>query len=336
MPSHGSLKDEHTLDLALILPQLITTMIVEYPEIRAFARPTCLPGNLGECSMAFFDYNNGAGRARFYFTLRLCLHKNRRLLHFVQILRDYIVLGPLRKLLVKYYQKFGHNEPFKTEINPYFPRGAPEQIVARIHESGYAHVGQVPEEDVTQILDYCTRHKQTRYWNPHTECEAVNRLCRNAKLVAIARQYLGAEPILWLTLLRWSFPLSDDRADFHPATHREPRQYNTHAFHYDILDFKSLTLFVYLTDVDSASGAHMVVEGTHNKRWQDLHNIMLDNQVAEEKFGRRIKVILGKKGTAFFEETSTYHKVEVCKSRRLILSIDYVLQRKPPPLKRTR
>jgi len=159
----------------------------------------------------------------------------------------------------------------------------------------------------------------------------VNRLCRNAKLVEIARQYLGAEPILWLTLLRWSFPLSDDRADFHPATHREPRQYNTHAFHYDILDFKSLTLFVYLTDVESASGAHIVVEGTHNKRWHELHHLMLDDRVVEEKFGERIHVIMGKKGTAFFEETSTYHKVEVCQSRRLILSIDYVLQRTPPP-----
>jgi hypothetical protein len=42
-------------------------------------------------------------------------------------------------------------------------------------------------------------------------------------------------------------------------------------------------------------------------------------------------LLLGKKGTAFFEETSTYHKVEVCQSRRLILAIHYVLQRKAPP-----
>jgi len=281
--------------------------------------------------MAFFDYNNGVGRARFYFAVRWYLHQNRRLLHLVQILRAYLVLGPLRNLLVKYYQTFGHTAPLKTEIHPDFPQGDPTHIVTEIHERGYAHVGQVPAEEVTQILDYCRRHQHTRYWNPHTECEAVNRLCRNATLVEIARRYLGAEPILWLTLLRWSFPLADERADFHPAPHQEPRQYNTHAFHYDILDFKSLTLFVYLTDVESASGAHIVVEGTHNKRWHELHHLMLDDRVVEEKFGERIHVIMGKKGTAFFEETSTYHKVEVCQSRRLILSIDYVLQRTPPP-----
>jgi hypothetical protein len=109
-------------------------------------------------------------------------------------------------------------------------------------------------------------------------------------------------------------------------------QYDAHAFHYDILDFKSLTLFIYLTDIDSSSGAHMIIEGTHNsKTLKELSNITLDDGLAKEKFGDRIKVILGKKGMAFFEETSTYHKVEVCKSRRLLLSIDYVLQRKAPP-----
>jgi hypothetical protein len=76
----------------------------------------------------------------------------------------------------------------------------------------------------------------------------------------------------------------------------------------------------------------MVIEGTHNnKSLKDIKNRFLNEDVAQEKFSDRIKVILGKKGTAFFEETSTYHKVEVCKSRRLILSIDYVLQRKAPP-----
>src|SRR5262249_39324174 len=164
---------------------------------------------------------------------------------FALVLRGYIVLGPLRKPMVRYYQKFSHNALLKTEIHPLFPEVDTEQIVHRINEVGYAHIGHVPEEYVAQILDYCATHKQTQYWNPHTNCEAVNRICRNAKIVEIAREYLGAEPILWLTLLRWSFPLSDNRADFHHTTYTEDRRKYT--FHYDILDFKSLTLFVYLT-----------------------------------------------------------------------------------------
>jgi len=270
--------------------------------------------------------------ARFYFSLRVYLHKKRWLLRFVQVLRAYIVLGPLRKRIVRYYQKFGHNALLKTEVRPLFPEVNTEQIVNEINEIGYAHVGTLPEEYIRQILDYCAIHKQTSYWNPHMDCEAVNRICLNTNLVGIARKYLGAEPILWLTLLKWSFALSDDHADFRPTNYREPMHYDVHAFHYDILDFKSLTLFVYLTDIDSNDGAHIVIEGTHNNRsFKDLNNRIINVDMAQKKYGNRIKVILGKKGTAFFEETSTYHKVEVCQSRRLILSIDYVLQRKAPP-----
>lgn len=287
--------------------------------------------------MALVDNNHPGFRARCYFALRFYLHKMRWLHRLIQRLRAYIVVGPLRQSMVRYYQKFGHNELLKTEMHSIFPEADTEHIVHRLKEMGYAHVGNVPEEYVTQILDYCALYKQTRYWNPHTNCVAVDHICRNATLVEIARQYLGAEPILWLTQLRWSFPLSDNRAGFYPTTYRDPSEYYLHKFHYDFLDFKSLTLFIYLTDIDSDAGAHIVVEGTHNhKSFKDLNNIYLTEEVAEKRFGDRIKVVLGKRGTAFFEETSAYHRVGFCQSRRLILSIDYVLQRKPPPVRSTR
>jgi hypothetical protein len=282
--------------------------------------------------MAFLPNHIVAFRTRCYFALRLYLHKKRWLHRLVQGLRAYLVVGPFRTSMVRYYQKFGHNTRLKTERHPVFPEVDTGHIVHRLNEMGYAHVGQVPEEYITQILDYCAIDKQTRYWNPHTNCVAVDRICRNTQLVEIARQYLGSEPILWLTLLRWSFPLSDHRAGFSPTAYRDPTEHYIHTFHYDFIDFKSLTLFVYLTDIDADAGAHIVVEGTHNKKsFKDLNNIYLDEEVAKKRFGDRIKVILGKKGTAFFEETSAYHRVGVCKSRRLILSIDYVLQRKAPP-----
>ena len=284
--------------------------------------------------MAFVDNNNRGCRARFYFSLRLYLHKMTWLHRLVQGLRAYIVVGPLRKSIVRYYQKFGHNDLLRTAIYPIFAEVDIEQTVHRINKIGYAHVGNVPEEYVTQILDYCAIHKQTRYWNPHMDCEAVDRICRNATLVEIARQYLGAEPILWLTLLKWSFPLSDNRAGFYPTTYRDPTESYVHTFHYDLIDFKSLTLFMFLTDIDADSGAHIVIEETHNRKsFKDLNNIYLDEDIAQKRFGDRIQVILGKRGTAFLEETSAYHRVEFCKSRRLILSVDYALQRKPPPVR---
>jgi hypothetical protein len=114
--------------------------------------------------------------------------------------------------------------------------------------------------------------------------------------------------------------------------HVEPIEYDGNAFHFDRFDFKSLTLFIYLTDVDASSGAHVVIEGTHtNKRFSDLCRNILSDRVAHQKFGDRIKVILGPKGTMLFEETSSYHKASYGKTDRLMLSIHYVLQRRPPP-----
>src|SRR5215471_15143171 len=247
--------------------------------------------------MAFFANNGITLRARFYYALRFYLHKQRWLLRLVQLLCAYIILGPLRKPIVRYYQKFGHNDPLRTNTHPLFPHVDIDQLVNSIKEIGYAHVGNLPEEYITQILDYCEINKQTSYWNSHIKCEAVDRICRNAKIVEIARKYLGAEPIIWLTRLQWSFPPSDNLLDFHPSIYREPAEYDIHAFHYDIIDFKSVTLFIYLTDIDSYFGAHIIVERTHDyKRLKDLKYRRLDDDEAQKKCGNRIKVILGKRG----------------------------------------
>jgi hypothetical protein len=92
------------------------------------------------------------------------------------------------------------------------------------------------------------------------------------------------------------------------------------------------TIFIYLTDVDASCGPHVLIENTHNaKSFRDICQIILSDTDARQRFGDRIKVILGKKGTMLFEETSTFHKASRCQTKRLMLSIDYVLQRSPPP-----
>jgi hypothetical protein len=75
-----------------------------------------------------------------------------------------------------------------------------------------------------------------------------------------------------------------------------------------------------------------VIEGTHAHKsvWELCHHILSD-EAADEMFGDRIKSILGPKGTMLFEETSSYHKASRGENERLILSIHYVLQRRPPP-----
>ena len=50
---------------------------------------------------------------------------------------------------------------------------------------------------------------------------------------------------------------------------------------------------------------HVVIEDAHGtKSVLDICRIILKDTAAYQQFGTRIKVILGQKGTMFFEETS--------------------------------
>ena len=206
-------------------------------------------------------------------------------------------------------------------------------MVESLTEKGYANGWRIPEGHMHQILQYVKETKHLKYWNPHRECHAIDQIARNEKLVEIAREYLGAEPILWLTQLKWSFgPASTEEREALLSSSNEPIQYDGDAFHYDALDFKSLTIFIYLTDVDPSSGPHVLIEKTHRtKSFREINRIILSDEDAHRKFGDRIKMILGPKGTMLFEETSAFHKASRCQTKRLMLSIDYVLQRRPPP-----
>ena len=270
--------------------------------------------------------------SRYYFGLRLFLRKRRWLIRSAQIVRAWWILGPLSAHAVRYYQRRKHEHLIQEDSRDLFPELEVDHVVNSLNKKGYANGVNVPAIYVTEIVRYCEKTALKEYWNPHQECDAIDHIARNAKIVEIARRYLGAEPILWLTLLRWSFGAVAPGPKLVPSRYKEPLLYDENSFHYDTLDFKSLTLFIYLTDVDPSSGPHVVVEGTHvSKNFVDLCHIVLTDGAAREKFGDRAKVILGQEGMMLFEDTSCWHKASHCQTKRLLLSIDYVLQRRPPP-----
>lgn len=272
--------------------------------------------------------------SQFYYKLRILIHKKRWLLRGTQIVRGWWMVGPFRRYVVRYYQRRNYVQPIRIERQDIFQKFDVDPVVHSLNERGYANGWEIPEEYVSRIVQYTKDTKFLKYWNPHRECEAIDQIARNEKLVEIARQYLGAEPILWLSQLKWSFgdQASKEERQGLLSSNNEPVQHDGDAFHYDTLDFKSLTIFIYLTDVDASCGPHVLIENTHNaKSFRDICQIILSDTDARQRFGDRIKVILGKKGTMLFEETSTFHKASRCQTKRLMLSIDYVLQRSPPP-----
>ena len=106
---------------------------------------------------------------------RIYLHKKRWLLRFTQVLRGWWILGPLRPYAVRYYRRL-HNGQSCSEKTSLFSRIDAAQIVATINEQGYAAAGQIPEEYVDEIMNYCENTKLMKYWNPHQDCPAIDRI----------------------------------------------------------------------------------------------------------------------------------------------------------------
>jgi hypothetical protein len=70
----------------------------------------------------------------------------------------------------------------------------------------------------------------------------------NPRLLGIADQYLGYVPSIYSVHVFWTF---------------KGQEGNTHKFHRDYDDFRFLTLFVYLTDIDENDGETQFIPGSH-------------------------------------------------------------------------
>lgn len=71
------------------------------------------------------------------------------------------------------------------------------------------------------------------------------------RLIDLVEAYFGCVPTLYSLNAWWSFPAS------------RPELIHSQHFHRDIDDWRFVTLFLYLTDVDVGRGPHQVIEGSH-------------------------------------------------------------------------
>ncbi len=73
--------------------------------------------------------------------------------------------------------------------------------------------------------------------------------------LATARAYLGVEPTLTKSMLRWSAPVLT-----------EPDPLAAQLFHFDLNRLNFLKAFIYVNDVGSRNGPHCFVRGSHRNR----------------------------------------------------------------------
>lgn len=130
---------------------------------------------------------------------------------------------------------------------------------------------------------------------------AVAALLNDPVLVAIARDYLGCEPILD-TCRIWASPAFGDG----------PASDITQLFHYDASHPGFIKFFIYLTDVDSDSGPHCVVPASHRPDIAGWKLRLGPRRIGDEQIERAYPgmacELVGPKGTVIAEDTRAFHK----------------------------
>jgi hypothetical protein len=192
-------------------------------------------------------------------------------------------------------------------INEYIPKV--ENCHEKEHEDLLKKQGYVlfenffDEEQIKSLVDYTKDkpgynfHVPNRAYNKETKIfsedldwnilsyntdvllqnELILKVMTDTKLVSLVQSYFGCMPTIHMLSMWWSVYTGEI--------------FHTQKIHRDIDDYKFLTLFVYLTDIDEDNGPHIFYPGTHNGS---------DNLSGK-------KVITGKAGTAVLADTYAWH-----------------------------
>ena len=223
--------------------------------------------------------------------------------------------------------------------------------VKSIENDGYCLGLQLPEYLLQEILDYaetgdvsvdreprlsfkCADKEQAEkkynqeiiignYLAVNSECLAMQKLFNDPKLIAIATEYLGKKPTLVRSEMGWTF-VASKQAYAKKGEIGSP----TILFHYDLDDYRALKFFFYLTDVDSLSGSHRCVAGSHKKR-KLIHYILRsqsDLEIADYYGSDRVIDICGPAGMGFAEDPFCFHRGSPpATSPRLLIQLEFAL-----------
>lgn len=206
----------------------------------------------------------------------------------------------------------------------------PQNIVTELLD--YAYSAEIQPEDLAHIkFKYAERERVAgdrnldiligNYINAEIECEALNNLKKDPQLRAIAARYLKSNPVLVRCQMGWTF-IGDARAYSQKGELGSP----TILFHYDLDDYRALKFFFYLTDVNSFSGSHRCVAGSHRKR-KLVHYLkrgQSDREIIDFYGEENIIDICGLAGFGFAEDPFCFHRGSPpVTSPRLMIQLEF-------------
>jgi hypothetical protein len=142
---------------------------------------------------------------------------------------------------------------------------------------------------------------------------AIQRLLRDSSLHRIAQGYIGCRPTLTSVTL-WLDPVFDGPAP-------------TRVYHYDNDGPGFLKFFIYLSDVDSETGAHTYIQGTHghNKPEAFRRSRRYERDDLLRYYGADNEIIFAAPaGTILAEDTAGFHRgMDLKRGYRLLLQLQY-------------
>jgi hypothetical protein len=143
----------------------------------------------------------------------------------------------------------------------------------------------------------------------------VQALLFDQSLLAFAQKYLGVKPILDLVAFWWSFPFEG-----------KGKSAAAQMYHFDMDRIKFMKFFFYLTDVDTNTGPHCYVKGSHRNLPESLSRDgrFLDQEIGDVYGNENLIEICGKKGSIIAVDTRGFHKgKELIEGKRLLFQIEF-------------
>ncbi|MEE9412734.1 MAG: hypothetical protein V3V22_06735 [Methylococcales bacterium] len=234
------------------------------------------------------------------------------------------VRGPWRDLVTLVYKG-----AFGRSLNADKNNIIESEMAAQIRERGFSLGAKLPDTLTNRVREFALAGNQQVYINPHLICDSIAEIVNDEKVLQVVEQYLGVHKICCCSKLWWNNPEHSEKT----YSQGECGEIGSNTpFHYDLSDFQSLALFVYISDVDNASGPHEIIEGSHRDRSLKRYWCRaISEHEAHEKFPGKLVKFVGPAGTSFFEDVSCYHRRSQhdMSKVRLVLSAHYHLLGRP-------
>lgn len=146
-------------------------------------------------------------------------------------------------------------------------------------------------------------------------CAPLQKLIFDTSLLAFAQEYLGCKPILDIVAFWWSAPFGG-----------KAKNAAAQMYHFDLDRIKFIKFFFYLTDVDTHTGPHCYVKGSHQTLPPAINR---DGRFEDEEMSavygaENVLELAGKRGTIMAVDTRGFHKgKELEHGERLLFQIQY-------------